>query len=314
MNSPANFAGLARNALPNRPLHLAIGIFDGVHLGHRAVIEAAVQSARRSDGIAAVLTFSPHPSFLFRPESPTPLIMELETKVALLGALGVEAVVAEPFTPEYARIEAEDFLAHLRSHLPYLAAVYVGENWRFGRGRRGDVAMLIAEGRKLGLGVFSAPRVNFNGEPISSTRIRGLLSDGDIVQANALLGRTYAAKGVVRPGKRLGRTIQFPTLNLHWNPGLKPRYGVYMVRVTAEGATAGLPAIANYGLRPTVESATEPRLETHVLGACPFGEGDEITVEWLKFLRPEMKFSGLDELRAQIGRDVAAARAEFFLP
>jgi riboflavin kinase/FMN adenylyltransferase len=240
--------------------------------------------------------------------------MELETKVALLGALGVEAVVAEPFTPEYARIEAEDFLAHLRSHLPYLAAVYVGENWRFGRGRRGDVAMLIAEGRKLGLGVFSAPRVNFNGEPISSTRIRGLLSDGDIVQANALLGRTYAANGVVRPGKRLGRTIQFPTLNLHWNPGLKPRYGVYMVRVTGEGVTAGLPAIANYGLRPTVETATEPRLETHVLGACPFGEGDEITVEWLKFLRPEMKFSGLDELRAQIGRDVAAARAEFFLP
>jgi riboflavin kinase/FMN adenylyltransferase len=314
VNSPANFAGLARNALPNRPLHLAIGIFDGVHLGHRAVIEAAVQSARRSDGIAAVLTFSPHPSFLFRPENPTPLIMELETKVALLGALGVEAVVAEPFTPEYARLEAEDFLAHLRSHLPYLAAVYVGENWRFGRGRRGDVAMLIAEGRKLGLGVFSAPRVNFNGEPISSTRIRGLLSDGDIVQANALLGRTYAANGVVRPGKRLGRTIQFPTLNLHWNPGLKPRYGVYMVRVTGEGVTAGLPAIANYGLRPTVEAVTEPRLETHVLGACPFGEGDEITVEWLKFLRPEMKFSGLDELRAQIGRDVAAARAEFFLP
>ncbi len=314
MNAAKNFAGLAQTVLSGRPLHLAIGIFDGVHLGHRAVIEAAVQSARRSGGIAAVLTFSPHPSFIFRPENPTPLIMELETKVALLGALGIEAVVAEPFTPDYARLEAEDFLPHLRKHLPQLAAVYVGENWRFGRGRRGDVALLIAEGRKSGVGVFSAPRVNFDGEPISSTRIRGLLVAGEIVQANALLGRTYAARGVVRSGKRLGRTIQFPTLNLAWSPGLRPRYGVYSVRVTGAAGAEGLPGIANYGLRPTVEAATEPRLETHVLGACPWQEGDEITVEWLKFLRPEMKFAGLDELKAQIGRDVAAARAEFFLP
>ncbi len=314
MNSWENLAGLARTALPDRPLHLAIGIFDGVHLGHRAVIEAAVQSARRSGGVAAVLTFSPHPSFLFRPDNPTPLIMELETKVGLLRALGVEAVLVEPFTPDYAKIEAEEFLPHLLRHLPPLAAVYVGENWRFGRGRRGDVAMLIAEGRKLGVSVFSAPRVSFDGEPISSTRIRGLLVAGEIERANALLGRTYLAHGMVVPGKRLGRTIAFPTLNLAWSPSLRPRFGVYRVRVTGTGAEGAFPGVANYGLRPTVEAASEPRLETHILGTCPFTEGSKISVEWLKFFRPEMKFAGLDALRAQIGLDVAAARAEFFLP
>jgi riboflavin kinase/FMN adenylyltransferase len=306
--------GLARAVLPSRPLHLAIGMFDGVHLGHSAVIEAAVQSARRSGGAAAVLTFSPHPSVLFRPDSPTPLIMELATKVALLGELGVESVIVEPFTTDYARIDAEDFLPHLRQQLPQLSAIYVGENWRFGRGRRGDVALLIAEGRRLGLSVFSAPRVNFDGEPISSTRIRGLLASGEIVAANALLGHTYAAKGVVTRGKQLGRTIGFPTLNLAWSPGLRPRLGVYAVRVRGTKSTTALPAVANYGLRPTVEQATEPRLETHMLGVCPYDSGDEITVEWLRFLRPEMKFASLDELKAQIGRDVVVARAEFSLP
>lgn len=314
MNPLVQSDGLARAVLPSRPLHLAIGMFDGVHLGHSAVIEAAVQSARRSGGVAAVLTFSPHPSVLFRPDNPTPLIMELATKVAMLGELGVESVIVEPFTTDYARIEAEDFLPHLRQQLPQLSAIYVGENWRFGRGRRGDVALLIAEGRRLGLSVFSAPRVSFDGEPISSTRIRGLLASGEIVAANALLGHTYAAKGVVTRGKQLGRTIGFSTLNLAWSPGLRPRLGVYAVRVRGEKSTAALPAVANYGLRPTVEQATEPRLETHVLGVCPYDSGDEITVEWLRFLRPEMKFSGLDELKAQIGRDVLAARAEFSLP
>lgn len=314
MSLPLQFAGLAQTSLPMRPLHLAIGMFDGVHLGHRAVIEAAVQSARRTGGVAAVLTFSPHPSALFRPEAPTPMITDVPTKVAMLGALGVEAVIAEPFTPEYAKIEAEDFLLHLRRHLPQLAAVYVGENWRFGRGRRGDVNLLIAEARRGGLTVFSAPRVNFDGEPISSTRIRGLLAQGDVGLANSLLGYTYTARGVIRAGKRLGRTIGFPTLNLAWSPELRPRLGVYAVRVLGGKSESALPGVANYGVRPTVEQAQEPRLETHVFGACPYGDGDEIGVEWVRFLRPEAKFGGLEQLREQIAHDVLAARAEFSLP
>jgi len=289
-------------------------MFDGVHLGHRSVIEAAVQSARRSGGIAAVLTFAPHPSVLFRPDNPTLLIMDMDTKAAWLQQLGVEVLIVESFTADYAKLTAEEFLPHLRSHLPLLAAVYVGENWCFGQGRRGDVSLLIAEGRRLEIGVFSAPRVNLDGEPISSTRIRTLLAAGDVVTANRLLGHTYAARGWITAGKRLGRTIGFPTMNLAWSPGLQPQFGVYAVRVLGSKSAAALSGVANYGLRPTVEQSREPRLETHIFGDCPFGEGDEITVEWLRFLRAEMKFVGLEQLQAQIARDVIAARAEFFLP
>jgi riboflavin kinase/FMN adenylyltransferase len=311
MNSERHFHGLDRIVLPARPVHLAIGMFDGVHLGHRAVIEAAVQSARRSGGLAAVLTFWPHPSALFQPDRPRLLIMDTAVKTRLLLSLGADAVITQPFTPEYARIEAEDFLPHLKKHLPQLAAVYVGENWRFGRGRRGDIALLVAEAKKYGLTVFSAPRVSLDGEPISSTRIRGLLEWGEIVAANAALGFSYFAEGLVAPGKRLGRTIGFPTLNLAWNPQLRPRFGVYAVTISGTKSAAPLPGVANYGLRPTVERSSEPRLEVHVLGACPFGEGDPVKVEWLKFLRPEAKFAGVEELRAQIGRDREAAAAWF---
>ena len=311
MNAPSHFDGLARAALPPRPLHLAIGMFDGVHLGHRAVIEAAVQSARRSGGIAAVLTFWPHPSVLFRPADPTRLIMDTPTKTKVLAGLGVDAVITQPFTPAYAKIEAGAFLPHLKQYLPRLAAIYVGENWRFGRERKGDIGLLIAQGRQHGLTVFSAPRVNLDGAPISSTRIRQLLEAGEMASANAALGYSYFADGPVVPGKRLGRTLGFPTLNLAWMPELRPRFGVYAVQIAGPIALTPLPAVANYGLRPTVEQTTAPRLEIHVLQACPFGEGDVITAEWLSFIRPETAFASVDELRLQIGRDVAAATCSF---
>lgn len=298
-------------ALPSRPLHLAIGMFDGVHLGHRAVVEAAVQSARAAGGLAGVLTFWPHPSALFRPASPTRSMQDPASKAKLLRTLGVEAVIVQPFTPELAGVCGEDFLPWLKQRLPHLVAVYVGENFRFGQGRRGDVALLVQEGRKHGIHVFSAPRVNLDGEPISSTRIRAQLASGDIHAVNTLLGYNYFAEGTVRGGKRLGRTIGFPTLNVPWAPELAPRLGVYAVRVSGAKSSAALPAVANYGVRPTVENTTEPRLEVHVLGPCPYTEGDAVRVEWLRFLRPEMKFGGLEELRAQIARDRAEAEKFF---
>ncbi|HVS52273.1 MAG TPA: riboflavin biosynthesis protein RibF [Opitutaceae bacterium] len=310
MKTLAQFESLEAVHLPARPLHLAIGMFDGVHLGHRAVIVPAVEAARREGGTAAVLTFWPHPSALFRPNDATPLIQDGPAKAHVLQALGVEAMITQPFTREFASVEAAEFLPWLKRRLPALAAVYVGENFKFGRGRKGDVAGLIAAAPAAGISVFSAPHVTVDGEPVSSTRVRGLLAAGEIEAANALLGYAYFAEGVVTAGKRLGRTIGFPTLNLAWSPGLRPKLGVYAVRVAGEN-TAALPAVANYGLRPTVEQASEPRLEIHVLGACPLGEGDRITAEWLKFLRPEKKFPGVDELRAQIAADRAAAEKFF---
>jgi riboflavin kinase/FMN adenylyltransferase len=314
MSMPAHFDGLDRVALPGRPLHVAIGMFDGVHLGHRAVIESAVQSARHSGGVSVVLTFAPHPSVLFRPDNPTRMILDLPSKMAKVGSLGVDAVVVQPFTREFASISAEEFVPFIKRHLPRLAGIYVGENFRFGKGRRGDVAMLVAEGRRHGIMVFSAPRVNLDGEPISSTRIRERIQMGDMKGAAALLGYVYTAEGTVVHGKHLGRTLGFPTLNLGWSPDLRPLYGVYAVRVSGAKSYGWLPAVANYGLRPTVEQAVEPRLEIHLLVACPYGPGDPVAVEWVRFLRPEKKFGGIDELRAQIARDVAEARAEFSLP
>jgi len=314
MKPPVEIDGLAAAKLPGRPVHLAVGMFDGVHLGHRAVIEAAVQSARAEQGLGAVLTFWPHPSAILRPEQPTRLIQGAALKTRLLGQLGVEVIITQRFGPELAELAAEAFLPWLRRHLPQLRAVYVGENFRFGRGRSGDVAMLVAAARGEGIHVFSAPRVNLDGEPISSTRIRALLEAGDIAAANAGLGAHYLARGMVMTGKRLGRTLGFPTLNLGWAPELRPRYGVYAVRVSgADQAGAGRPAVANYGVRPTVEQTAEPRLEVHVLGECPWDAGDTVTVEWLSFLRPERKFAGVDELRAQVECDRAAACGFFGL-
>ncbi len=313
MNAQAQVVGAGGSALSSRPLHLAIGIFDGVHLGHRAVVESAVSSARQCGGAAAVLTFDPHPSRLFRPESPTRLLLDAGRRAQRLLSLGVDAVITQPFTAEYASMEAEAFLPGLRRQLPTLAAVYVGENWRFGHGRRGDVAMLLASGQTAGVHVFSAPRVNLDGEPISSSRIRALLERGELARANSLLGYNYGCAGVVTPGRQLGRTIGFPTLNIPWAPELVPCLGVYVVRVRAPGDGDWLPAVANYGARPTVETGAEPRLEVHLLADCPFFAGAFLEVEWLRFLRPERRFESLDALRLQLKQDCEAARAEFSL-
>jgi riboflavin kinase/FMN adenylyltransferase len=304
------FEGLDRVALPAKPLHLAIGMFDGVHLGHQSVIESAVHSARRSGGLAGVLTFWPHPSVLFRPENPTRQMLPPAVKRRVLGGLGIDFLIEQNFTPAFAAITAAEFLPHLRRHLPQLAAVYVGENWRFGRDRAGDVALLVAEGRKAGVAVYSAPRLNHNGAPISSSRIRELLAAGGIAEANALLGYSYFAEGTVERGKQLGRTIGFPTLNLPWEPELRPAFGVYAVEVltTQKRPVKG---VANYGLRPTVTQSARPLLEVHLLESSPLTYGDKITVHWLHFLRPESRFGSIEELRQQIEKDRLAALGYF---
>jgi riboflavin kinase/FMN adenylyltransferase len=309
-----SLGGLAQaGSLPAGPVFLAIGMFDGVHLGHRAVISAAVQSAQRGTGLSAVLTFWPHPSRLFRSDDPVRQIQGPEMRARHLFSLGVDVVITEPFTSDFAALEAEELVPTLRRALVGLQTIYVGENWRFGRGRRGDVNLLLEEGRKVGLSVFSAPRVNFDGVPISSTRIRKDLEAGEMSRANSMLGYSYASEGMVTPGKRLGRTLGFPTLNVPWNPELRPRYGVYLVRIRRLGTTHWQPAVANYGLRPTTETVTEPRLEVHVLGPCAEAEGDRVEVEWLEFVRPEQRFSSLDALKAQIAQDRARALRHFGL-
>jgi riboflavin kinase / FMN adenylyltransferase len=293
------FDGLAGVSLSDLPVHLAIGMFDGIHLGHQTVISAAIQSAQSSGGIAGVLTFSRHPSRLFRPENPTLMILGRDAKRRVLDRFALDFLIEQDFSAEFAQISAQDFLPLLQRSLPRLAAIYVGENWRFGRGRLGDVPLLIAESRRVGVDVVSAPRLNHDGIPISSSRIRELILAGKMGEANALLGYSYFSEGTVQAGRRLG----FPTLNLDWAPELQPHYGVYAVSVVdAQGATSL--GVANYGLRPTVEQGTNrPLLEVHILGETKLGAGSKVTVHWLHYLRSEKKFSGVEELAVQIAQD-----------
>lgn len=314
MSAGLTATSLKRATLPPGSLHLAIGMFDGVHLGHQAVIEAAIHSAKQDDGMAAVLTFHPHPSRLFRPDAPTLLLMPTAQKTRFLHEFGVGLVIRQPFTRSFARIAAEDFLSYLKRKLPALAAVYVGENFRFGRGRLGNVETLLQSGRQIGVAVVSVARLRRNGQPISSTRIRGLLAAGEVTEANRLLGYTYFCEGIVQAGRKLGRKLGFPTLNVAWAPEAQPAYGVYSVRLYMEPSGRARPGVANYGVRPTVskQKASTPLLETHLLGAVKAsGPGQRVRVEWLKFLRPERKFASLAALQAQIARDKKAAVAYF---
>jgi len=310
-SQPGKVKGLGEVPSLREPVHLAIGMFDGLHLGHQSVVGAAVHASRGSGGIAAALTFWPHPSQLFRPDQAVPQITGPDVKVRLLEEAGVELVIEQPFDERFAAIPAEDFVRHLKEYLPSLAAIYVGENWRFGKGRRGDINLLVTLAAEAGIGLVSCPRLQRDGQPVSSTRIREALVRGDMAEANELLGYSYFAEGKVKDGRRLGRKIGFPTLNLDWEPELKPRFGVYVVRVRGErGKTYA--GVANYGIRPTVEARGDaaPLLEVHLLTeSCPLGSGDYLKVEWQEFLRPEMAFPGIAELKAQISADVARAVA-----
>lgn len=309
MNFPTSVTDFPALSGLKRELHLAIGIFDGVHLGHKAVVEAAVFSAQRSQGISAVLTFDPHPSRLFRPQDPTRLIMPIESKIAMLHRIGVDCVICKHFDPAFAAIPADQFLAHLQAQLPTLKSIYVGENFEFGKKRTGNVATLLATGRELGLDVFSAERIKHNGEPISSTRIRENLQAGRMAEANDLLGYNYFSTGKIVTGARLGRKIGFPTLNLPWEPECLPRFGVYLVRFRPAGSQAWQAGVANYGVKPTVAASEQtPALEIHSLESTRLDAGDAIEVEWLKFIRPEQKFDSVDELKAQIAKDCDRAR------
>lgn len=290
-------------------LHLAIGVFDGVHLGHKAVIESAVFSAQRSGGVSGVLTFDPHPSRLFRPDAPTLLMMPIELKISMLHTVGVDVVIQKHFDRAFASISAEDFLRDLKATLPALKSIYVGENFRFGKKRSGSISTLIESGNELGLGVFSVQRIKHNGEPISSTRIRQDLVSGQIRSVNDLFGYNYCSNGQVVGGAKLGRQIGFPTLNLPWDPECRPCFGVYHVRFRGAADQPWAFAVANYGVKPTVAEAEQlPALEVHALEDAKLDCGDSIEVEWLRFIRSEQKFASVDALKLQIARDCEIAR------
>lgn len=288
-----------------RPIHVAIGIFDGVHLGHRAVIQSAVRAASLDGGVSAVLTFEPHPSRLFRPENPTPQIYPPAAKEETLRDFGVDLFLKKKFEPEFASLTAVGFTDWIRATLPRLASVSVGENFRFGKGRSGSPQVLVERLREFGVSVFSCERLHLNGEAISSTLIRSLLPEEPIQTVNTLLGQPYRTVGTVLEGRKIGRTIGFPTMNLSVDAEVLPKRGVYVARFRRLHPSPGAvhPAVANFGIRPTVEDSSIPLLEVHSLDQTAADYGDRLLVEWIRLIREERKFAGLEELRAAITRD-----------
>lgn len=299
------------------PVFLCIGNFDGVHRGHLSLLELAKSAAAERGGICGVLTFEPHPVAFFRGKEAVKLIYSSEKKLEIFERFGMDFSIAHPFSREFAALSPEAFLPNLREFIPTLAGVFVGENFCYGARRSGDVASLRKYAGGLGISVFALSPVLFKGEKISSTRIRECLEQGAMAEANAMLSENYCAAGKLIPGRQLGRTIGFPTLNLPWRPELRPRFGVYAVRVHWEdaGKMHRFCGVANYGVRPTVERnhVPEPLLEVH-LPNVPSGEeiptyGDVITVEWLDFLRPEQCFDSIEALKKQLAKDCESARS-----
>lgn len=291
-------------------IDLAVGMFDGVHRGHQRVIAGARELARAGKRGVGVLTFDPHPSRIVHPETPTRLLVPLPQRLEYLLGQGLHFVLVQRFTAAYARRPAESFAAHLRHCLPGLASLHVGENFRFGAGRRGDVGLLRETASALGIEVHALPRQLAEGEPISSSRIRTLVEEGEMEEVRRLLGRPYGLRGRVTRGRQLGRRIGFPTLNLPCEPETRPCFGVYFVALLQKNAQP-LAAVANYGRKPTVEPDATPLLEVHLLSTPQDGlpgEGEELRVLLLDFLRPEKAFDGVESLKDQIARDVEKAR------
>ncbi|MBP36905.1 MAG: bifunctional riboflavin kinase/FMN adenylyltransferase [Roseibacillus sp.] len=292
------------------PLHLAMGVFDGVHLGHQAVIGMAVEGARRSGGVAGVLTFEPHPIQILAPgQAPRRILVSWEHKERLLASFGVTVLLVLRFDETMARQSAEEFGERLFS-VAALRQGVAGEDWKFGRERRGTMDLLRGLGEPHGVEVTAVPAVMLKGERISSTRLRQVLRDGNLQAASEMLGRSYTVMGTVVRGEQLGRKLGTPTANIMLGDEQLPPDGVYVVTATIGEGKETHRGVANLGVRPTVNGERR-LLEVHLLDF----EGDlyETGVEvcFGLRLRPEKKFKSQEELREQIRRDLKEARQLF---
>lgn len=295
-------------------LHLAVGMFDGVHLGHQALIAQASHAAAADGHTCGVLTFDPHPSRILRPAEATHLLMPLDQRIRRMHDAGADFVFVKSFSHAYAATPAAGFVAGLNEMFPTLRSLHVGENFRFGAGRDGDVIALAALAESANVHLQALPRQRLGDERISSSRIRAALTAGDMSLVNAMLGSSYTVEGTIIPGKGLGRRLDYPTLNIAWCPEVLPHLGVYRV-LLKRMAGHPLPGIANYGLRPTFEQDTTPLLEVHLLAGDSFpGPGESVRVELLEFIRPERSFASAEALRMQIAEDVEQVRSRWREP
>ena len=296
-------------SLPERLRHgvVAIGNFDGVHLGHRGVLDAAILKAEELGAPALVLTFEPHPRQYFQPEIPFFRLTPSAEKARLLQAMGFSAVIERRFDAEFSRMPASSFVYRLLGQDMRARQIVAGRDFHFGKDRFGTPQFLEARAAEMKVGVSLVDLVrDATGEPISSTRIRNALSAGEVEIANTLLGRPWRVSGEVVNGRQLGRTLGYPTTNMELTAGTALRHGIYAVRVVrADGARHG--GVASFGRRPTFDNG-EPLLETFLFDFSGNLYGEHLAIEFHSFLRGEEKFDSADALVAQMNRDAEEAR------
>lgn len=295
-----------------RPV-LTIGNFDGLHVGHQAIMRTVVERARVVDGEAVVFTFDPHPRKVVNPDNPPRLLTTLDQKLELLEELGVDVTIVEPFDRAFASTPPELFIRKTIHELLRPESVYVGYDFHFGRDREGSMRLLTELGPRLGFSVTIIPEVTVGELDVNSTRIRDLLERGEVETAATLLGRAFSVRGTVQRGQRRGRSIGFPTANIVPENEVLPRNGVYAgwIRLLDEGeppAQSRHAVVTNIGMRPTFEDEQGLLAEAHLLDFAGDLYGRRIELAFDAALRPERKFAGVEELKAQIARDAEAAR------
>ncbi len=288
-----------------RPSVVALGIFDGVHLGHRAILATALTRARASALEAVACTFDPHPMEVLQPERAPRPITSLDERLTLIGDSGIDAVVVLAFTREFAAIEPEAFVKDVLLERLHAREIVVGYNHRFGRGARGDARLLEALAERSGFRAHVVPPKTMAGAIVSSSEIRAALGRGDVTTAARDLGRPYAIEGRVTSGAGRGRTLGFPTANIASDLAVLVARGVYWGRVHVGGR--GHSAVVNVGVRPTF-GETALAVEAHLLDFEADIYGQRVRLELLGRLRDEMRFPSVEELKAQVARDIAATR------
>jgi riboflavin kinase/FMN adenylyltransferase len=286
--------------------YVALGNFDGFHLGHQAVVGRAVERARAAGVPAIVATFDPHPMRYFRPDSPRFRLTSLDQRQRLFGAAGADAMYVFEFDAALAGLSAEEFVTQRLVGDLGVAGVVTGEDFTFGKGRSGNIPMLRALGEQHGFSVDTIAPVQLDGETVSSTRIREALKAGDPREAARLLTRPYTIEGAVQHGDKVGRTLGFPTANVDMANYLRPAYGIYAVRGRLSDGRV-LDGAANLGVRPSFDPPKE-LLEPYFFDFSGDLYRQVIAVELIDFIRPEAKFDGMDALMAQIDADVAEAK------
>lgn len=296
-------SGLKRT---RRPVCLAVGFFDGVHLGHQEVLRKTLARARAVGGEAWAMTFDPHPLKILTPDSAPLLLTDTRHKLELLRQFGLDGCILVPFNRRFAATPAEVFLKRLERGIPSLHTIFMGEDWRFGHKGRGDMAMLTAWAKPRGIKVHRVPSVLYRNRPVSSTRIRAAVTTGRLSEAAALLGRPFSILGTVVPGNRIGRKLGYPTANLDPHNEASPPMGVYAAQAIVNRRV--YEGVVSFGHHPTVARVSKPVLELHLLDTRINLYRHRVEVFLLHRLRTEKKFPDLATLTRQIARDVRAAR------